>query len=323
MVVKYMAKRFKTIKSAAIISILLVSIFMAMVPTTTTSAGPLGIVNLSSYVRVDWKANDTKTPIIPRGEMRQIDIEVTYGVTHGSIIKILADLMLNLYQGRQVNIKLDIVDVPSWCTATLKTHTITAQVSKDEITLGTVLTIRLDENAPAYGAGYVRIKASVDTIGLIEGYEKQFDLEFTPEYLPLVNAQVTGKTSINVGPLDSAVFPIEIQNLGNSRTIVFLDVDVPQGWIAVVTDQITILEGSAGTAYLTVKPPKEFGWHYDREQIKISVLPTRAENIQQQGEITHITVMVESRGFSTPGFESVVFIAALFAVVFMLKRRKK
>lgn len=316
-----MAKKIKSIKATLIVSILLCSTFIAVVPSV--SAGPLGLglLNLNSYVRVDWSANKTQNPIVPRGEMRQIDIDVTYGVTYGSIFPPAVNLLMNIYSGRQVNIMMRIIDTPEWCTATLKSGTLTTQISTTENTIPSVLTIRIDEDAPAYGAGYVTLEVSVDKVSWIEGYSKQFSLEFTPEYLPLVDANVDGQTSKNIGPLDNAVFPINIRNLGNSRTTVFLDVDPPNNWIAVVTNQITIPTNGNGTAYLTVKPPKEFGWHYDREQIKISVTPARAENIQQQGETTFITVMVESRGFSTPGFESVIFIAAMMMVLLVMRKK--
>ncbi len=317
-----MTKKIKSIRAILMLSILLFSTMIAVAPTPS-AAGPLGFVNLNSYVRVDWSANRTEEPIIPRGEMRQVGIDVTYGVTYGSIIPFITKTLMNIYQGRQANIKMEILETPEWCTATLKSGTLTTQVSMEENTIQTVLTIQVDEDAPAYGAGYIRLKVSIGQISMIDGYSKEFDLTFTPEYLPLVDANVDGQTSLNIGPLDSAVFPINIKNLGNARTTVFLDVDPPNNWIAVVTNQVTIPYGSNATAYLTVKPPKEFGWHYDREQIKISVTPARAENIQQQGETTFITVMVESRGFSTPGFESIAFIGALMIALLFVRRRKR
>lgn len=317
-----MNKKLKSFKVTLMLGMLLSSTLIAAAPTIS-AAGPLGLVNLNSYVRVDWSANRTEEPIVPRGELRQIGIDITYGVTYGSIVPFFVNTLMNIYSGRQANIKLEIMETPDWCTATLKSGTLTTQVSKQENTIQTVLTIQVDEDAPAYGAGFVRLKASIDKISMIEGYSKQFDLTFTPEYLPLVDANVDGQTSLNIGPLDSAVFPIDIKNLGNARTTVFLDVEPPANWIAVVTNQITIPDGENGTAYLTVKPPKEFGWHYDREQIKVSVTPARAENIQQQGETTFITVMVESRGFSTPGFESIVFIGALMIALLIVRRKRK
>jgi hypothetical protein len=51
--------------------------------------------------------------------------------------------------------------------------------------------------------------------------------------------------------------------------------------------------------------------------------PARAEQLSNQGESKTVTVIIESRGFSTPGFESLLFIGALLAVVLIIKLKKK
>jgi len=314
-----MTKNFKTVEASIVMGILLASVFTAIVPTT--SAGIL--VNLSSYVDVSWGGNETTKPIVPRGEMRQLTLNLRYGVNRGALP---SQLLFMLYQGRQVNIKLETLETPTWCTATLKSGTITTVVSSEEKELSTVLTLRVDENAPAFGAGYVKIKASVYKIGAIDGYSQEFTLEFTPAYLPMINAQLPDGNTKNIGPMDTAVFPIEISNMGNARTTVFFKIEnVPKDWIAVVTDEITLDEGkgSKGIAYLTIKPPKGFGYHYDEQSIIVTMTPARAEDLTNQGESKTVTVIVESRGFSTPGFESVLFIGALLAVVVLLMMARR
>ena len=315
-----MKKHLRTVKTSIVLGLLLISLFAASVPTC--SAGVL--LKMSHYVDITWSGNETGKPVIPRGELRQLDIQIRYGVTVGWFA---AQSIFNLlYKGRQVNIKLEIIDTPSWTTATLKAGTVTTQIADQEAELSTILSIRIDDDAPAFGAGYVRIKASVPKMGAVDGYEQEFALEFTPAFLPLINAELTEGNSKQMGPLDTAVFPIVIENMGNARTRVFLEVEtIPDGWIAVVTDDVTIAEekGSKATAYLTIKPPKNFGYHYEEESIRVSMLPTRAENIQEQGEKTYVTVIVESRGFSTPGFELVLLAGALLTVVILMKRLKK
>jgi hypothetical protein len=123
--------------------------------------------------------------------------------------------------------------------------------------------------------------------------------------------------------------PIDISNLGNARTIVLLEVtSVPEDWVAVITSQLTLEEGtgSQGTAYLVVKPPKSFGYHNDEQTIKISMQPVDADDYSKKGEITYETFLVQSRGFSTPGFETIVFLGAfaltLLIVIYIRKRKK-
>ena len=314
-----MAKNLKSVKSLFIIGLLLISLIISIAPTT--SAGRL--LNLSQYANVSWSSNATEKPIVPRGVMRSIDLDIIYRCNTGAAP---SQIVFALYQGRQVNIKLEIVATPEWTTANLNSGTITTSISLTEQSLKAILSIRVDTDAPAFGAGYVRIKISIPKVGPIDSFEQEFTLEFSPEYLPLISDQLPDGNSKQIGPLDTAVFPIEIENLGNARTRVFLEVvDHPKDWIVVVTDDITLDEaqGSKGTAYLTVKPPKSFGYHYEEESIRVSMLPTRAEDITNQGEKTYVTVVVESRGFSTPGFEIISSIGAIIALMIILKLRKK
>jgi len=323
-----MKKNFKSIKAAMIMGILLFSVFVAVTPRA--SAGTF--VNLSSYLRVDWAENATGTPIVPRGEMRPLTLNIAYGVTSGGLFRLFTSFLLSTYIGRQVNIKLELVDWSPWCTPGLVQGTITTSVqSIEQSDLTAKLNIRVNEEAPAYGGGFIKIKASVPKIGLIEAYENEFTLEFNPAYLPLIKAELPETNAKKIGPMDTAVFPIEVENLGNARTKVYFEVvGVPDGWIAVVTDDITLDEGvgSKGTAYLTVRPPKGFGYHDEDTSIRVQMIPARAEDTSDRGDPEYITVVVESRGFSAIGIEIVlipIIIIVLILVLlyyFWIKRRK-
>ena len=159
-----MAHRFKTVKTGFILGLFLFSTLSCLIPTA--SAGP--IVGLSSYVDVSW-TNETGKPIVPRGEIRTIPLKIRFGITTGWF---LADLILPFYTGRQVNIKLDILDYSSWCTPTLKSGSIVTSVTDQEKTLDSQITLTVDEDAPAYAGGFIRMKASVDSIGPIDGFEQ-------------------------------------------------------------------------------------------------------------------------------------------------------
>jgi hypothetical protein len=202
-------------------------------------------------------------------------------------------------------------------------------VVPNEITSRTTqLSLQVEDNAPAYGLGYVKIKATARQVGFIKGFEQEFTLNFLPDYKPLIQTTLPNTNTKQIGPLDTATFKIDIQNLGNARTKVKLRVlDVPVGWTAIVTDEIILEEGSGSmaSAYLTVKPPKGFGYHYDQQTITVSMQPVKADEETKVGAISYASFLVESRGFSTPGFEMVIFIAA-FAIVmvtlFMIRKRK-
>lgn len=315
-----MTKGFKTVKASILTGIILISVIVAISPTT--SAGPL--FNLQSVLNVSW-GNNTNQPVVPRGELRQLTLTVTHTVTRGA----LGQFLLTLYQNAQITIDLQITETPSWCTAALSQGTVAVMVVPNEFTERTTqLSLQVEDDAPAYGLGYVKIKATARQVGFIKAFEQEFTLTFIPDYKPLIQVTQPDSNAKMIGPMDTATFKIDIQNLGNARTKVKLRVsDVPTGWVALITDEIILEEGagSMASAYLTIKPPKGFGYHYDQETIVISMQPVKADEETKVGAITYASFLVESRGFSTPGFEMIIFIGA-FAIVmitlFMIRKRK-
>jgi hypothetical protein len=168
--------------------------------------------------------------------------------------------------------------------------------------------------------GYIKIKATAEKTGIIEGYEDEFTLSFIPAYNALISHSLPETNSKEIGPMDTATFPITIANLGNARTVVLLNiVSAPKDWIAMITSQLILEEeaGSTATAYLIIKPPKGFGYHNDEQTIKISMQPVKADDYSKKGDITYETFLVQSRGFSTPGFETIIFLGA-FAMAFLI-----
>jgi hypothetical protein len=323
-----MKNNFRKIKISIIMGILLVSISAAIVPTS--SAGILA--NLSSYANISFDSkNFSDIPVVPRGELRPLPIVISYGTNYAGLFQIIPALLFNLHKGRQVNIKLELVDQSPWCTATITQSTITTSVQENEVRLNGNLNIKVDLEAPAYGSGYVTVKITVPKIGMIDKFENEFTLEFLPAYLPLIKQQTVGSNTKRIGPMDTAVFPIEIENLGNARTKVKLEVvSVPDGWTAIVTDLVILdeVEGSSGIAYLTIKPPKSFGYHDENAGIVVEMTPERAENSNDKGNPERISVLVESRGFSVIGIEAfaiplIIIIVIIFLIYYFLIRKRK
>ena len=327
-----MKNNFKTLKASLIMGILLISVSTAIVPSTSAAGF---FVNLSSYLQAGFDAsNFTSKPIVPRGELRSLTIYLKYGVNYGGLLKGLAKGLFSFYKDRQVNIKLELGDHSPWCTPTLFTNTITTKVGEAEETgfLQATLNLRVDLDAPAFGSGFVELTVSVPKVGMIAGYSNTFTLEFNPAYLPLIKSESQGGNSKRIGPMDTAVFPIEIENLGNAQTRVKLRVissSVSQGWAAIVTDYIILDEtrGSKGIAYLTVKPPKSFGYHDEQITISVELTPEYAQNPANQGSPQYVNVLVESRGFSVIGFEIIVIpliiiVIIIFLVYYFMFRKK-
>ena len=318
-----MKKNLRTIKTTLIMGILCVSIFAAMAPPASAQSSAVG---LQSLVRIGW---EDIAPIVPRSGQEEYDIVITYEITQGWF---LAKMLFPFHIGRQVDIQLEVVDAPHWCSAKILDATLNTVIRADNsTTLPGKISISLDANAPAYGGGYVTIKATVPKIGLIGGFEKTITLTFEPSYLPLIKPEPEGGNFKKIGPMDTASFPIKIENLGNDRTIVKLRVvNPPDGWVVAVDDEIILDEavGSTGTAYVTVRPPKGFGYHDEDASIVIELLPVRALNELEEGTPKTVTLLVESRGFSIIGIEIflpiIIFIIVLiYFIYWYFKRMRK
>ena len=313
-----MTRHMKKVKTCIVMAVLLGSIITSI--STISTAGIL--FNLQSNINVTWSGNATNLPVDPRGNIQPVDIEISYQVTRGP----LGRGVIYAYSGKLAFIKLEIIDQSDWVTATLQSDTVSLEISDERHTTTNLVSFQAAENAPAYGLGFIKIKASVGRLGIIEGYEKTFTLNFVASFKPLINTEIQSGFK-EIGPMDTAEFPIEIQNLGNARTIVFLEVEnIPEGWNAVMSPARVTLEeaeGSTATANLIVKPPKNFGYHFDETSIRISMKPVRADKQSDEGTKLYENFLVQSRGFSTPGFEGIIFVVALFSVILFIKMRKR
>jgi len=326
-----MKKNFKSVKTALILGALLGSLFVIMIPSNAFATETEEIKQtsgLASYLKINWTTESE--PIIPIDDLRYYSIKIDYSVTLGP----LGRLFIPFFVGRQVDIKVDIIDSNPWCTANIAIGTLTTQVKVQGSTnsQNAQISIELDKEAPAYGSGFVKIRAKVPKVGMIAGYEQDFTLKFKPAYLPLITAEYESTNTKTIGPMDTTVFPIRISNLGNARTKVVLSVSsAPSDWLVVVTDEIIIDVDGTAKAYLTVRPPKGMGYHDDDAGIRVSLTPYRADNPkpEDKGVPTYLTAIVESRGFSTIGIEGalpviiVIFVILFFAYWYIKKQRNK
>ncbi len=316
-----MKKNFKAVKASFLTGIVVISVLFAVLPTA--SAGL--IFNLQSSLAVSWSGNATNTPIVPRGALRTLNLEIVHTVTRGAFGRGL----LAFYSGAPVTIIVQIIETPSWVTATLSQGSLQTQVIPDgSTTLTTQISLQVADNAPAYAQGYIKLQATANKAGFIKGYTQEFTLTFLPDYKPLISASFPDTNTKQIGPLDTAVFPIKVTNLGNAKTVVKFTIEnVPADWNAIITDELLLDEGngSTNTAYLVIKPPKSFGYHNDERTITITMQPVKYDDRTKKGDDTTASFLVESRGFSTPGFESIAFIGALavvFALTMFLRKRK-
>ncbi len=296
--------------------LLLSSVILVFSPISSA-----GLLRVNSYIDVAWTLDED--PIVPRDEVRILNLTVNYQANKAGD---LGAGIIDAYGNKNALIKMEVVDSSPWCTANLRSDTVPLPISSKMQKGTNQLNIQIKEDAPAYGLGFVRIKASVGQLGWLSPYSNEFELNFQPAYLPIINTELPKGNSEKIDPFQSAVFPIEIENMGNARTKVFLEVvSITDGWTAAVTDDVTLdeVEGSESTAYITIKPSKRIGYHDDKGIVRVSLTPARAEDINDLGETSYVTFIVQSKGISTPGFEVILFVCALLVVVMISKKRLK
>ena len=293
-------------------------------------------IKLYNRVDVTWDIAESQKPIIPRDEVKTLNLTVFYTVDTGDYI---ADGMYNVWKVDEstkkekypiVKIELEIIDFSPWCSAALKSNLVYVNFSKNQTTTAELF-ITVDEDAPCFGSGYILINATAKGVSgaLLKQDKKTFNLSFTPSYLPYIHVTLNKDVNtVEVNPMEQVELSFQIENLGNARTKVFLEViNLPSDWNAVVSNEITLNEkvGYIANATLTVQPPKNFGYHDEKEIIRVALTPARAENISDKGDTTFVTFLVKSKGIATPGFESELIISA-FAFVcigFYLRKTKK
>ncbi len=316
-----MNERKKTLVACLVMVVVLIGTLTTLIPTTQAGL----IFNFQSVLNIKW-GNETQRPLIPRGELRFVTIIITHTVSKTA----LGSGVLSILTGALIPIHVEIVEAPPWCTAAIQQGTLSVTVQPGAVsTVETTCAIQVDNDAPAYSLGTIRMRATADRTSLIEGYSNEFTLSFTPAYKSLIGLSLPETNVKELGPSETATLPINIENLGNGGTVVQLRVtQVPKDWVATVTSQVTLAEGtgSSATAYLTVIPPKSFGYHNEEQTIEVSLQPMFADDMSQKGVISYESFLVQSRGFSAPGFETSIFLGAFamtLLIVVYIRRRKK
>jgi len=320
-----MKKNFRSVKATLIIGLLLVSVLVALIPTTTAGA----FSSLESYVNVTYDTSITNEPIYIRGTGKAINVNITYGVTSASLFGIGDKIWLAMHLGRTVQIQVEPFEYPDWATVSISQWP-TAKIQTADKSYPVTINLKVSEDAPAFGKGDIKLRFTVPDVGMIKGVVTEVNIPFSVGYTPIVSPEVIGGESKIIGPMDTTVFPIELTNLGNARTRVQLEItNIPDGWSAIITNEVIIEEGegSKATVYLTVRPPRGFGYHDDSASIVIRYTPEMVEQPTFVGASKPINVLIESRGISVIGFEIillpiiVIIVVLLFLYFYVFKKR--
>lgn len=317
----------KKIKITFVLILLFVGLFISFIPH---SEAKNSIYNAFVSVDLQWAEGLPEKPIVPRNEIAELKLKVIMNINTGPTFG--AGLLEGYNESPTASalIALNIVECPSWCSATLNRDLFETPVSnKEEIEC--TLYININENAPAYEEGIIKLNVEVRALGLIQVDSKVFNLSFKPAFFPIIKTELPEYNIKRINPTSKAVFPIEIENAGNAETKVFLEVlNSPKGWTATVTNYIILdkEKGSKGTAYLTIIPSRDIGYHIEETVIAIKITPAFANDINITGTPIYASFIIENRGFSSSGLEYylpiaiIILLIIVFIGIFIKKRRK-
>ena len=335
----------KKIKSIIIIFTLLLLFSTLFNIINIQTAKAVLPVNLKQDIELSW-AGEADDPIIPRDEMKQINVTVSYSFKYAYAFSYGAYLNYISYNkygfddtryepngsSAKGRITLKITNTPDWCHATFRYPVASVNVSTYYETI-MPLYIIVDEDAPAYTPGYIEIEAKIGsfpTAPFVEGEKEVFNLTFTPSYNPSISVDLPDINTKQIAPHETATFPIRVSNLGNDQTIVTLRVDsLPDDWTATVTDSLVLPENGFATATINIRPPKQFGYREDVGIVHVSVTPARFNDLNETGDPLKVSFLVQSKGFMAEGRGVMrmlllipLFIAFLFVLRFIIRKIK-
>lgn len=306
-----MLNNFKVIKSTFILALIFLSICFSFA-SQVSARDP--VYNARKNLSITWDVEEAQKPIIPRNEIKKIGINIDVFIETGPTF---GEGMFEGYMGTDNILNLKISDKSPWCSAVLELTTVVVPIVR-KTNVSNIIYLTVRDDAPAYGEGYISITAKSQDSGLIKGVEKTFTLVFVPAYDPRIKLDIPDYNTKTIDTSENVVFPIEVENVGNARTKVFFEVEnTPSGWSAQVTNSVFLGEtvGSKATAYLTLIPPRDAGYHIDKVNIKVKITPAFADNTTFVGYPLYASFIVQSRGFSSGGLEFYLIIFAIIAVV--------
>ena len=277
-------------------------------------------------IEVEYDSEYIYDPITPYSAPTDIPIRVKIKISG-----INQHIVAKRYSNQFFYIDLSLEEVPEWCKATIFPTLIQMPVDQKWQYANATVTLTLDRNSPAFEVSYLKIKIESRGMGnkatVIKKGNVTRIIPFTVGYVSLLGINELEGNHKQITPDETARFPIEVINLGNGITDINTDIlSIPDGWYVDIIPIVTVdefLGGSYKTILnLVVKPPVNFGYREDREEIKISITPSSNYNSSYEGEDYLLSFFVYSRGFSTPGFEAIFLIFGIILVLFIIRKNR-
>jgi len=291
------------IRKSATVCIILLFVGILIIPAT---AVPLhkteniishlgGFFGLNSNIEISWDANQTEDPIIPRGEIRTVELDIGFWVTWG----VCGRLINYLLRYELVKITVSVIDNPGWCVAIVSQGTVSPTIPPKENIhdiVHTQLSVAVADDAPAFELCPVTIETTIEPLHgpfgfltVMAGATKVVNVTFTVGYKPLIQPFFPQTNIIEAPPLVQVELPIGIQNLGNGRTTVVNEVvDYPDGWIVSLPAQLVLEVGDYKEMNLSIVAPSNFS---GEAFITVSFTPHSSDNYSLVGTTTYATFL--------------------------------
>jgi len=315
-----MTKNLRTVKASLILGILLFSLIAAFIPST--SAGLLK--NNATIILEPEDPQALNDLVVPLEGPMSVGIKIGYLVSG-----VFASAAIQRFESMQVPaiISLEVDETPSWATATIEPNVVTPKIKLGYSYANATLKVSFKEDAPARGEVVITVRMRSDKISIplfqINAKEQIGTITFTPDFLPIISVKPLNNFQ-EISPGEIATFDIEIENMGNAKTSVDFEIlTFPEDWSPNIISSITIAENSKKTVQLVIQPPYGFGYHNVRETIQIRVTPSYFADPSLTGRIYIETFTIQSRGFSTPGFEAILVFIALIGIAIIMKKQRK
>jgi hypothetical protein len=314
-----MRKNLRTVKSGIIFGVLLLSLFVAFNPTASA-----GLINVDPLINVVYPVQDEN--IVPNSGVLDIPLLTTFTLT-GAVASFVEGR--SLLSDTPIQIELKVVNKPEWCDASIS-NPLVQLTPKSPDPYRSTLTVTVTENAPAFTQGVVKISATSKLQrGLLFNIAQttvEFDVSFIIGYWAVVSYALPKGNLLEIGPLDTADFEIEVQNLGNGQTKVLMEVlEIPEGdWSVNIISSVTLSSAVYGgaatsdTVHLRIKPPYGFGFHNERRSFKVKFKPHFLGRPDLVGSEETLTFTIQNVGLSPgAGFE-IPMIVSVAVIIFLI-----
>ncbi|MDD3492558.1 MAG: hypothetical protein PHU95_00540 [Candidatus Thermoplasmatota archaeon] len=255
------------------------------------------------------------------------------------------------FQYFPVWVEINVVRSPSWLTVTPSQKTFVLQkdeskpvkismaLSQQDVYAGSLETVEFEVTGRIILGGEVRQIAT-----------GKADIQVGVNPYTQVTLQIA-KPIERTAPDRELTFPITVKNWGNADTTVTLSLtdDDLGGWKYIINPQQILLPGKKPgdanppeeVASLTLTSPHgtAVSYHNDwqgialqavaRTQAKYYVLQGSQFEVSQQDKETvtvfnaYATMLAKNKGFYLPGFEAVILIGALAAIVLVMRRKRQ